>query len=71
MKRPLPPASVLLLVLIHSAPNANEWIVHASFLREMGATTGTEEGEQEDEERNDGAFQKTGTGHVAPLLCIK
>lgn len=70
MKRP-PPASVLLLVLIHSAPNANEWIVHASFLREMGATTGTEEEEQEDEERNDGAFQKTGTGHVAPLLCIK
>lgn len=70
MKRP-PPASVLLLVLIHSAPNANEWIVHASFLREMGATAGTEEGEQEEEERNDGAFQKTGTGHVAPLLCIK
>lgn len=36
----------------------------------MGATTDTGDEGMEDE-RNDGAFQKTGTGHVAPLLCIK
>lgn len=40
---------------------------------EMGATPrrrGRERGEGKGG-RNDGAFQKTGTGHVSPLLCIK